>query len=109
MTKDEFVQEISAVAYKLHREHGIPADRACVMTLEAVQRRYPNGPPVAGLGQDPTAILRQAADVEPIRKTREAISPWLWVLSVVSFGLAIMNTRRIARMFGDWKRKRVSA
>lgn len=60
----------------------------------------------AGVGQsDPTSVIRQAADIEPIRKARETVSPWLWVLSVIGFGMTVLNTRRIARMFKNWKAK----
>lgn len=48
----------------------------------------------------------QAAEAAPIKAVREAVSPWLWVLSVAGFGMALVNTRRIATMFKDWKRRK---
>jgi hypothetical protein len=51
---------------------------------------------VTGLGQ--VELLNTAADAPLIKEAREAVSPWLWVMSVAGFGMALMNTRRIARM-----------
>ena len=34
-------------------------------------------------------------------EAQKQISPWLWVLSVVGFGLALLNTKRIDAM---WKK-----
>lgn len=56
-----------------------------------------------GMGQ--AEILAKAAADPRIKGVREAISPWLWVLSIIGFGLGLMNTRRIAKMFRDWRAK----
>jgi hypothetical protein len=44
-----------------------------------------------------------------IAEVRANVSPWLWILSVVSFGMALVNAKRISKMFGDWKRRRKPA
>lgn len=77
------------------------------MAVRAVQQKYPNG-----LGQvdieavDAFAEKSQAvAAIAPIKAVREAITPWLWVTSLIGFGLGLLNTRRIAKMYTDWRRK----
>ena len=77
------------------------------MAVRAVQQKYPNG-----LGQvdiepiDAFAEKSQAAAaLAPIKAVREAITPWLWVTSLIGFGLGLLNTRRIAKMYTDWRRK----
>ena len=63
-----------------------------------------------GMGQDAGEdVLARLAAVEAIKAAREMVSPWLWVTSLVGFGLAILNTRRIARMYKGWRGKRASA
>lgn len=60
----------------------------------------------AGMGQEEGEnIILKAANLEPIKAAREMVSPWLWVTSLVGFGLAILNTRRIARMYTTWRKK----
>lgn len=66
----------------------------------------------AGLGApaEPTLILN--AEEGPngiIAEVKATVSPWLWVLSVVSFGMALVNARKISKMFGDWKSRRKPA
>lgn len=63
--------------------------------------------PRVGMGQ--TEILSDAANVEAVKAAREAISPWLWILSIIGFGMTVMNTRRIARMYHVWKGRRRAA
>jgi len=69
------------------------------------------GRPVrAGMGQDEGEnILVKAANLEPVKAAREMVSPWLWVTSLVGFGMAILNTRRIAKMYRGWRGKRMTA
>jgi hypothetical protein len=43
-------------------------------------------------------------DIEAVKTAQKTISPWLWVFSVVGFGMALMNTHRISKMFGSWKK-----
>jgi hypothetical protein len=61
-------------------------------------------PEVSGFGQ--IEILKQAAESEPVKAVRETVSPWLWALSVIGFGMAVLNTQRIAKMYRSWKEKR---
>jgi len=44
------------------------------------------------------------ADAETLAKEgQRIISPWLWVTSLLGFGLAILNAQRIAKMYGSWR------
>lgn len=89
-------------AIRLHRERGIPLGEACRIAARAVAG-------VSGLGQtgDP-GLLARAAELEPVRVIRQNVTPWLWVLSVTGFVMAILNTSRIDKMFKDWRRKRTA-
>lgn len=89
------------VAEFLHESHGVPRDQAVRLAACAAMRI-----PAAGLGQDILTASAAAADIQEIKKVREAVSPWLWILSVVGFGMGVLNTRRIGKMFKDWRAKR---
>lgn len=69
---------------------GVPAEQATAAAMRVIRRRP------AGMGQE---IVPTAA-VESVRAT---VSPWLWILSLASFGMAFMNTRRISKMYGGWR------
>lgn len=83
---------------------GVPKDEAvhlACMAAVKISRRQ------AGMGAEPTLIL--SAEEGPtgiIAEVKSKVSPWLWVFSIASFAMAIINARRIANMFGDWKRRR---
>lgn len=64
-----------------------------------------------GMGQEAGGedVLARLASLEAIKTAREMVSPWLWVTSLVGFGLALLNTRRIARMYKGWHGKRALA
>ncbi len=79
------------------RQRGTPRGEACRIVSRAIARVKSSAPSSGGVGQP--EILKSAAEAAPVKAVREAVSPWLWVLSVVGFGLTILNTRRIARMF----------
>jgi hypothetical protein len=116
MTQGEFdvlVRCSKECAEKL-MARGIPREQALQMAsdmaIQAVQKKYPNG-----LGQvdvDPIDQFAEksqaAAAIAPIKAVREAITPWLWVTSLIGFGLGLLNTRRIAKMYSDWRRKSAS-
>lgn len=53
--------------------------------------------------------IKAASEIAPIKAVREAVSPWLWVTSLVGFGMALLNTRRIAAMYQGWRAKRRTA
>jgi hypothetical protein len=86
MTREKIVKEVNRLACKLHKERGIPMNQACALACRAVIRtlRHPSG---FGLGQDegPLARIKQAGEVPQVKAVREAVSPWLWVLSIASF------------------------
>lgn len=82
-------------------ERGIPPDRA---VAEAVQWARARGHGMAGLDAGIDTI-REAAELSPVRAVRETVSPWLWVFSLVGFGMAVLNTRRIATMYRSWREK----
>lgn len=103
MTDEELAKQVAGVARKLRRERGIPYSQACALASRAVLRVL-GQPPRAGMSQ--ATALTKAAQLEPIRMAREAVSPWLWIFSLTGFGLTILNTRRIAKMFKGWKKKR---
>lgn len=83
---------------------GIPKDKAVRLACESalkVSRRS------SGLGEEPRLILSTENGPEGIiAEVRSKVSPWLWVLSLASFGMALINARRIANMFGNWKRRK---
>ncbi len=37
------------------------------------------------------------------KQAREKLTPWLWVFSMFGFGMALLNTWRIKRIFKSWK------
>lgn len=57
-------------------------------------------PGLDGLGLDPAELAKMPA-LQEVQKVGAVISPWLWVTSVIGFGLALMNTGRINKM---WQR-----
>jgi hypothetical protein len=52
-------------------------------------------PSVAALYQDVSA---------PVAEASQIVSPWLWILSVVGFVMGTLNSARIKKMYGSWKR-----
>ncbi len=83
----------------------------------------PIGSPLAAVGEDgetvedlPSATtgeevddgsddnpLASLADKPEFKEAREKLTPWLWVFSVFGFGMALLNTWRIKRIFKSWK------
>lgn len=65
----------------------------------------------AQFGDAPPAILTdltKAADDPLVAAFRNAISPWLWVTSLIGFGMGLLNTRRIATMYRKHVQRRKS-
>lgn len=86
-------------AARLVRERGIPPSVAVRIASDAaVEIRRQRG-----LGAV-TDIVKDVAEAAPVKEVRELVSPWLWVLSVISFGMAVTNYQRVSRMYGKWKR-----
>lgn len=87
MTSAEIQKEVERLAIKLHRERGIPMKQACALACRAVMRTL-GRPPGSGLGQEEVGTLtrlKTAGEAAPVKAVREAVSPWLWVLSIASF------------------------
>lgn len=82
---------------------GMPKEQAIIAATNAVVDLAREG---GGLGQG--EVFKKAAQAAPVKAIRETISPWLWVLSLIGFGMGILNTRRIKKMFTDWKAKRAA-
>jgi len=36
------------------------------------------------------------------------VSPWLWILSIGGFTMAVWNKVQIGKMYGNWKRARAA-
>lgn len=93
---------------------GCPPAAAARLVSAAVARRVRRR---VGLGEELPAsafepklapeknILQLAAEHETVAKIRATVSPWLWVLSLTSFAMAVVNRKQIAAMFGNWKRR----
>lgn len=75
-------------------QSGVPEDEA----VEIAFRKC--GSPVSRLSAIESEI-KAAAETG-----KQLVSPYLWMLSLTSFVLAIMNTKRISRMYASWKRSR---
>lgn len=67
-------------------------DRVCAEAVAEISRR-------PGLGEDLVSSVQKE-----VQRASQAVSPWLWILSVVSFAMAVMNRAEIAKMFGSWKK-----
>ncbi len=51
-------------------------------------------------GDDPLGKLTSSPEFQ---EAREKIQPWIWVLSIFGFGMALINTHRIKKIFKSWK------
>ncbi len=118
MTETEYKALIDGTAEAVRRlvARGVPREKAIEIATEyavrCVRQKYPN---YEGMGEipvnpQPFESLAQesqaAANIGVIKTIREAVSPWLWVTSVIGFVFGIMNRRQIARMYGDWRKKK---
>lgn len=108
-------QDILYAAQRIH-EQGVPCREAICMACRAAGRIRPASDTRVGcgyacpkrdlLGQLPTSIEAITGQVQEVKA---AISPWLWVFSIAGFGLALLNTKRISRMFRTWKKGQMPA
>lgn len=109
--KPDVGQAISQVAQEFRRRghHPQMVKEAVLRAVRVARERR------AGLGaaEDIFApdvpernVLQKVADISAVKSVRETVSPWLWVLSLVSFSMAMVNSRRIAVMFTNWKRRK---
>jgi len=112
MTNEEYavLERCAANAARELVRRGVPEERAIEIASEmavvAAKKKYPNG-----LGQmEPIDLFaaqsKAAAEIAPIKAIREAVSPWLWVTSLIGFGVGLLNARRIATMYRGWKAKK---
>lgn len=63
----------------------------------------------SGLGQAPLTFLEPSATAssafeapEAVKEVQKIISPWLWIFSIVSFSMALLNTSRIKKLYRKW-------
>ncbi len=127
MTDQEYKALIDGTAEVVRRlvARGVPREKAIEIATEyaarMVRQKYPN---YEGMGALPTAApapaplvnptpldslahsSQEAANIGVVKTIRDAVSPWLWVTSVIGFVFGVMNRRQIAKMYGDWKRKK---
>ncbi len=57
-------------------------------------------------GSDP---LSELAKKPEFKAASEKIRPWIWVFSIFGFGMALINTHRIKKIFKSWKGARMYA
>jgi len=99
----EIYEAAAREAARLVRERGLPPSVAVKIAADAaVEIRRGRG-----LGAV-TDVVKDVAESAPVKEARELVSPWLWVLSLVSFGMAVTNYQRVGRMYSKWKRGRAS-
>ena len=67
--------------------------QVCSAAIRVKQNRSGN----AGVG-DPSLDIQSA-----VEQARQTVTPWLWVISLLGFGMAILNTSRIAKIYGGWR------
>jgi len=119
MTNKEYLvlEKLATLAARQYMRLGVPRERAIAlgteMAMKAAKVYEETGEfmlPSDGLGaSEMDAIAAQsqaAADLAPIKAVREAISPWLWVTSLIGFGMGLLNSNRIAKMYSDWRKKK---
>lgn len=113
------VAEARDLFRKMVRQGSTPDEAGkAVARAVALRFQYRKRMGMAGLGDeipltaaevnapvDSRNVLQRVADLEPVAKIRATVSPWLWVTSVVSFGMALLNRHQIALMFSGWKRR----
>jgi hypothetical protein len=105
MPNDRLVQVACEEAERLVRS-GVPRERACWIVAEALRSTLER---TSGVGQFVLPTTTSPTEPEAFRKARETISPWLWILSVAGFGMAMLNTFRIKRIYGSWRKARTTA
>lgn len=107
MTQDELYNLMVAASKEADTliADGMPRQQATRIATDALADvvRSRNAEHVAmglyGLGD--TVNIPDAPEV--VKEIQQKISPWLWVFSVLGFGMAVMNTRRISKIYGGWR------
>ncbi len=112
MSLDPTKTQAAADAVESLVRQGIPRVQAVASVQRAISRLWAEKPSYSGLGDaadDVLTNLKTAGEAAPIKAVRDAVTPWLFAMSLVGFGMGIMNTRRISMMFENWKKKRRTA
>jgi hypothetical protein len=108
MSLDPEKSKGAALAVEGLVRRGVPRDRAVTLVHRAIARMWADQPG-SGLGAEVDTVLatmKTAGESAPVAAVRSAITPWLWAFSVISFGMSVVNARRIGMMFKKWKDKR---
>lgn len=74
---------------------GVDPDQAVEWATDLAIKKVRRG----NLGD--VTVIDEATELA--KKGSAVIGPWLWVLSIISFGMAIVNAERIGRIYGSWK------
>lgn len=83
---------------------GIPAGAAIKAAARIiVRRRGCCCGSKSGMGDAVTDAIKSGAEIDAVKQARDLVSPWLWVFSVVGFGMAALNSHRIAKIYGGWR------
>lgn len=88
--------------------------RAGMVPEAAIDRACRECGAVPGLGQDATVTATPPSsslytEIEtPVAEVSSVVSPWLWILSVGGFALAIWNKVQIQKMYGSWKKAKAA-
>lgn len=118
MTQEEYKLLIDCTAEAVRRlkSRGVPHDKAVEiatdMAVLAVKKKYPNFTGMGDIPVNPAPLdtlaqeSQNAANIAVVKTIRDAVSPWLWVTSVIGFVFGVMNRRQIAKMYGDWRKKK---
>lgn len=129
MTQDEYKALIDGTTEVVRRlvARGVPREKAIEIATECaarmVRQKYPNYEGMGAIPTSPTPAApapmvnptpldslaqssQNAANIGVVKTIRDAVSPWLWVTSVIGFVFGVMNRRQIARMYGDWRKKK---
>ena len=113
MSLDPMKAQAATAAVDQLVQRGVPRGQAISLVQRAIARMWAEqAASRSGLGDTADAVLTElktAGDAAPIKAVRDAVTPWLFAFSLVSFGLGLMNTRRISLMFENWKKKRKPA
>lgn len=86
------IEGAASLALKLIKA-GVPVEEAINRACDEIAVR------MITLGDD---LLEEAQST--VQKVGSVVSPWLWILSIGGFAMAVMNRQQIQKMYGSWKR-----
>lgn len=96
MNEDVIIREATEEALRLHR-NGVPFEQAAEWSVDLVLKRHLRRRKAMGETYDEFA-----------KKGKDLIGPWTWVLSVLGFLMGVVNTNRIAKVYGSWRKGRAA-